>query len=282
MTFEEFKEHIANEIKNCLPEEYKDATVEINRINRTDKSYDGLIVKKPKETIAPTINMDECYRMYDGDNMDDILQMITDIIKTGVPDYIKNMPDLSDYDSIRTKLYMRLSNYEAKKEFFDTLPHKCIEDLVVTYHVMMNDGKDGVSSVTITQEMLDHLGVTEERLHRDALISAPNVMPATLSNLGDMFDGFSGPKVTVVSTMQQVYGAASILYPSVMDLLSGGERVYILPSSIHEVLVHHESNPDISHLKETVETANKSVVSEDDWLSDHVYVYENGRLKIAM
>jgi hypothetical protein len=57
-----------------------------------------------------------------------------------------------------------------------------------------------------------------------------------------------------------------------------GEDFYILPSSIHELLVLPRSMMDANELQEMVKCVNATVVNPEDVLSDGVYAYTNGTL----
>ena len=72
-----------------------------------------------------------------------------------------------------------------------------------------------------------------------------------------------------------------ILYKSEFKAFANkqGSNLYILPSSVHELIVIPESrlgNIDmaLSGLKNMVETVNKEEVSSEDKLSDSVYYYD--------
>ena len=56
---------------------------------------------------------------------------------------------------------------------------------------------------------------------------------------------------------------------------------YILPSSKHECLAIDAKLQPVEELKKTVQEINKNIVSQEDWLSDTVYVVKNHILEIA-
>lgn len=55
-----------------------------------------------------------------------------------------------------------------------------------------------------------------------------------------------------------------------------GERFYILPSSVHElILIKDDGICELEHLKDMVHAVNRTAVMPEEVLSDNVYVYDN-------
>ena len=74
-----------------------------------------------------------------------------------------------------------------------------------------------------------------------------------------------------------INGAATIFYPGALEAFAQevGQDFYILPSSIHEVLLIAKSEVEDSRdLKDMVWEANRTVVSERERLSDQVLYYD--------
>ena len=105
-------------------------------------------------------------------------------------------------------------------------------------------------------------------------------MPIGLSN-----EGVNG-QIYVATNKEGVNGASVILYPNLLrDFgIKIGESFYILPSSIHEVILVPESlGAQAQVLIEMVKDVNRIAVAEDEVLSDNVYLYDldNDEIKIA-
>ncbi len=80
----------------------------------------------------------------------------------------------------------------------------------------------------------------------------------------------------VLSNTQKLYGAACILYVNILEKFSGliNSDFYILPSSVHEVILlpvsEHSSTPA---LLDMVTKINKTQVEESEILADSVYYF---------
>ena len=60
------------------------------------------------------------------------------------------------------------------------------------------------------------------------------------------------------------------------------EKVAILPSSIHEVLlIPWDSSEDIGYLRDMVTEINTTQVQLEEVLSNNVYIYDGNEIKIA-
>lgn len=272
--FNEFKKVVTENIKKYLPESYQDADVIINKTTNSVETYDGMIVKRPSDIVVPTINLNGFFEEYSGD-MTALLKEIAEKITMKVPDEIKKLQEyVEDYEKVKDNLFIKLGFSENEKR--EDIVHRDIGDITITYYIAI-----GSSSLAITDSILDTYDITEEQLYNDAVKNTAEKIPYTAQNLGMIFGMDDGPNITVLSNEEGYLGAATMLYPDVLENISGGKRVYILPSSIHEILINHNSNADTEHLLEVVQSANKAVVEPEEKLSDHVFVYENGKISVA-
>lgn len=79
----------------------------------------------------------------------------------------------------------------------------------------------------------------------------------------------------VITNTKGLNGACSILYENNIHELATklGTDLYILPSSIHECIALPVGAVELCDVAGMVETANRTEVSADEQLSDHVYYY---------
>ena len=93
-------------------------------------------------------------------------------------------------------------------------------------------------------------------------------------------------KMYVLSNKLKNYGAACIAYPYILDMLAGvlKENFYVLPSSVHEVIIVPESSQiRQSELERMVREINETQVPEEEILSNHAYFYyaQEGKLQLG-
>ena len=80
----------------------------------------------------------------------------------------------------------------------------------------------------------------------------------------------------VLTNRLQLYGAGCMLYDGVLETFATarGCDLYVLPSSVHEVLLMPVSEKfSKEELDEMILQVNREHVSREDILSDHVYRY---------
>lgn len=92
----------------------------------------------------------------------------------------------------------------------------------------------------------------------------------------------NGSATYLMSNTEKVNGAAAIIDPNNMDLARSymQDDFYILPSSVHEVLLVKQNQMSVEELEDMVKTVNASAVALQDRLSDHVYKYDFARHEI--
>ena len=98
---------------------------------------------------------------------------------------------------------------------------------------------------------------------------------------GELFD-LGGMNVYVVTNFETVRGAAAILIREAMEKL--WEMIgdfYILPSSVHELIVSTDMPPE--DLKDMVREVNDSeYVDEDELLSYNIYRYDHEKKEVVI
>jgi len=302
MNFEQFVEDVKAEIKHYLPDEFKDAQIDVLQHTKLNDSYLGMTVRNDEQTIAPTINLNHYYEMFQefDENLDIVMQQVADLV-TLKPIHI-DMSMFMNYEIAKEHLFIRVSDAERNDEILERLPHKRIENLAITYHIVADIGDEGIGSTPITYQMLRGYGITEEQLHQDALENSPKIFPAKVEAIGSMMNkmmredmrhsgmsdeeidlyfenmGLNEPNpLTVVTNEHQTNGAAVLFYPGQMEKL--GESVkgdfFILPSSTHEVLIlPDDGGMTYQELKAMVMEINSTQVSPEDRLADEVYHYD--------
>ena len=88
----------------------------------------------------------------------------------------------------------------------------------------------------------------------------------------------------VLTNKERHDGAAMIACPEVLQTVHGlmGDDYYILPSSVHEVLIVPKHIPLLlEDMQKTVRQINEESVEPIDRLSDNVYEFDGRNLKIA-
>ena len=303
MNYEEFKNEVQANILNYLPEEYKNYTVYVNQqLKNNNVVLDGLFINDDGK-VAPMIYLNDFYEQYkQGVKLEDILRKIADI---RVNKNIESESDylwIVDYEKAKEHLVCRIVNRDDNLELLEKVPHKIVEDLAVTYHVIVANinGLDG--NVRVTNEILEMYGISQEELHEQALENMRKINPPIFVPLRKMivemlekrleklkeqaeegqdiieslFEDADRSKLYVLTNRGKIDGAAAILDQEIMKEISKevGGNFYIIPSSIHEVLIMPVDCMDYESLEEIIKDVNNTQVSQEEKLSDYAYEYD--------
>jgi hypothetical protein len=190
-------------------------------------------------------------------------------------------------------LSMEVVSTERNAEILQNVPHKDIEDMAVVYRFqVVSEGAD-VGSILVTNQMLDNYGISAEQLHEDAVRNAPEIKPLVIQGMGEVLAkqmgvedlemlGLNIPpeqeQMFVASVEGNVHGAGVIAYEDFMEKASErvGGSFFILPSSIHEILIIPDNgNFDLKTLENMVREVNATTVDPADKLTDSVYHYDS-------
>lgn len=138
----------------------------------------------------------------------------------------------------------------------------------------------------IRNEHMKWWNVTTEELHELAVENSKRILPVAVESIKDVVRKGIGEEAAammepffdmyVVSNKYATNGAAAIFYSDILEEISAAEQsdVVVIPSSIHEVLViPYDEGMDMDVFAQMVQTVNRSELSNEDILSDHVYMY---------
>jgi len=301
MNYEAFLDKAAMALQACLDKDpeipVRGARVGIKSVSKLQGgSYRGLCVDFPGGELCASFNAGPYYQSFmEGKPLEDLVPPMLDQVRLILSrdDFSMDWTDLS-YRSCRERLMLEVISFKKNEDQLRALPHRRIEDLALVYRLDFGTRGTSNASALITHSLLAHFGLEEEALYHDAMEIVPKKNPLvlrplaeTLRDLGD----FPSPAAAdtnflyLASNQTCLMGASVLAYPDfgrrVLEVL--GEDFYILPSSIHEVLVLPVSREPIApSLPEIVRSVNRFQVAPEDVLSDNVYHYRAGEDRIRL
>jgi len=288
MRYEQFCKLVERTIGIYLPEEWGKCETHLyyaDKMNNVKKV--GITFQKFGEKTSPTIYLEEFYDQFmQGASFESIC---TEIVKM-YDHCMENGLDTSflegfKLENIKDKITMRMMNYKDNRMFLREVPHKMVDDLAVYYVVTIQADEDSIASMLIRDEHLEALGISKDELHQIAMDNTRKLHPPELARINDKLYGITanllesdvvneGDQLYVLTNSIGQYGAVNVLYPDIAEKAKKviGEDYYILPSSLHEVLLMAKSlGHDPKYLGEMVREINMNQVDKEDRLSDHVY-----------
>jgi len=300
-SFDDFKHDVVDNIKNYLPKEYASADVYISGVMKNnDQKLDGLIIKTDGVNIAPTIYLNDYYKRLQEDDeydLDDVLKSISKLYLDNAVSSDFDMSKILDFNTARDNISCRIINAEYNERYLSDKPHETIEDLAVVYYVDLgSDEKGNIMSAPITTKIMDLYGVDIDMLHQVAIRNMNINNKPCFMDIISLIEQISnhhpsylpedlGIGVYVLTNENKMHGAAALLNEDVMDQVSNklGDNFYILPSSIHEVILLKNSNEfDPNYLINMVKDINRREIRSDEKLSDNIYSYDSKNHKISI
>lgn len=275
MDKEEFEKSVLNGLAVLLPEK-RFIAMDINKLGRT---YRGIITEGESGAIADLDNASE--KHLHGEPLEEAITAIADFLTQPVK--TEEYSFLNDWDAVKDKLFIRLSNAEWNKAALENVPHKRLLDLAITYHILIDADLESQSTSIVSHNMLKRWGIDTSELDEAAMVSAPKLFPAEIAHIRKyVWFPDSNAKMIVITNEKMVDGAAAILYPGVLDKLHQmlGDMFILFPSSIHELLAVPYKGESADDLKKMVRMINKTRVDEPDRLSDNVYLVRDSWIEL--
>lgn len=301
-----FAETVAREIKEYLPASYEDLECKVvEQQENNGGCLSGICFQMPGQRVAPIIYMEPYYqKVCQGEDVHEVKKLIAEMIKQSkvMQSRIEKV-NVTDFVSVKDHLFAMLINTRANRHTLLDLPHLEIEDLSVIFYLKLPvpDG-DEIGSIKITNDLMEQWGIEKEELLNTVFQNMQKTESPILSglesvmsecifgepaeNLLENTESYSGNPIEmmyVLSNKSRHYGAAALMFPGVMGKVSQifPEGFYILPSSIHEVIITPK-NEDVTpqELGRLVREINRDQLAREDILSDHVYEYDLEKGKI--
>lgn len=295
-----FKSFI-KQVKKQLIDYYSDrAIVEVTEVLKTNgKRETGLsIVFKDKDAVAvPVIYMDSLYQAYK-DGATSIEECVERIIEIRAENNdigcFENITDIiSNWEVAKSCVYPRLINTKYNKELLESLVHYDFLDLSVIFIIRGQRDKDGgFKSIKITKDLFNNYGIDMDTLKEVALknMKADNYkferMEDIFRLMEDRPDERSDERsddealecapgnMYVLSNNGGIFGATGVLDEELLKKNLKDKDFYLIPSSVHEMIVVPAESVDVEELTEMIHSVNDTVVNVTDRLSNHPYLYK--------
>ena len=298
--FEDFCDYVQMSIKDHLPVEQQNAKVTINNVMKNNGlTLHGVVVHPEGQCVAPTIYLEGFFKQYEeGADLDSVMDKIAGTISEhlNTPEEFSDVAQMySNYDAVKDKIVMAVVNTAKNRELLSQVPHTEREDLSLIYKVVVGTDADGIGSITIRNEHMEQWGVTVDEIHEMAMKNTKEILPVTVQTMTEvmreMFGSDGMPEemaemmfsdmplnqqMFIISNKSKVNGAASMFYEDTLSELADkiGTSLYILPSSVHEVIAVSTDMGTPEALAGMVREVNGGQVAPEEQLSDHVYKFD--------
>lgn len=258
----------------------------------------GLLILSREGNIIPTIYLEGYLKAYhEGTPIEEITGRILsvyreDAVKKGRVD----MTFFRHFESVKDRICYRLIGKKGNEELLREIPHVGFLDLEIGFYYAYSDETIGEGSIAIHNSHMEMWHTSTEELYRLARENTPRLFPWKCLTPEALFPGEGGGgmpflkedtifrDIRVLTNSKTRYGAACLLYPDVLETQAASwtDRFYILPCSVHEVILIKASGTERPwELEWIVQEMNREQLAPDEVLSDRVYSYSLKSKKIS-
>jgi hypothetical protein len=289
----EIVKELVKEVKRVVGDNYNVEEKIVTKNNDT-KLY-AVVISEEGKGVSPVIYVDE-YLNKISDGVMTLLEgakEILTIFESAKPSTCPSGQDFLNKEFILSYVEYQLINLALNKDLLEATPHKEFLDLAVVYRVFVNFGEES-GSFLMDNRTLENLKISETEIDKAAKV---NTLKAGFvkTSMYEMIKGVplsmeaeESPEqeMFVLTNIRKLYGSNILLYPN--ELKDVADRInddlYILPSSVHELITVPASFGSCEDLKKTVRNVNDTVLVSDEILSYSVYRYSRkvGSIEIAV
>lgn len=252
----------------------------------------GILVKKEGEQVAPTFYLEEQFTdwMSGKSTLDEVFEQLRKTYEQELLHNSKLPSQISfEWENFKKNVYMRIVNTEKNAELLEKVPHQEFLDLSIVYYhsVPMSHGING--TLLITNEHIKLLNISAEELHEQAKKNEELFHPSQLYSMFGEIDCATEEEASVLqklntssrmyilTTKSTTFGAIVMTEEKELKRFaqSISKNFYILPSSIHEIILVPETEESSAEdFASMVCDVNKTYVDPTEVLSNSVYYYD--------
>ena len=303
-TYEDFLNEFVNLMKANLSQYGMEVSI-VNKMRNNGILEKCIKVDIPGCNMSPSIGTLSLYEHYR--EFDDLVEMAQGLSEKIIEDKNRQIDTMSvlSKENILNSTYLMVVNAKSNQKLLADTPHYFIAEGELAVIPRLNISITEKSGfIIIKNDLLPKLQMTGDEILQVAKINTSEqnlfeinsllaeTMQAMEENGEDIADDFSEfftentPKTFVITNKDKKLGACCLACPEVIGTAveKMGFDCYILPSSIHEViLVEKKGNADeIEELRDMVNQVNRQSVPAAEILSDKVFVYNQKTKKIEI
>lgn len=295
MNYQQFVSAVEKNLNQKMEGGVKASCYTAVKNNGTERT--GVIIEAPGINISPTIYLEDYYDQYrKGRTIDETVDLLMQFYRTIRRDEPWDCSRLLDFEGVKDRIVFKLVNTEKNRAFLREAPHRPFLDLSIVFYVLLEVNSEGTAAMPVKDVHVERWGVKEEMLWEAGVANGMRLLPAEFITMRYalrecMFQKetdstgqnlLSDPEqdrdqMYVLSNQIRNYGAASIVYPHILEMIGSILRddFYVLPSSVHEVvIVPASAGIRCSEMDAMVREINQTQVAAEEVLSDRAYFYD--------
>lgn len=303
MNFTSFTKQISEKVSKEIGDCYQ---VRLNDVRKNNGVVlTGLTIIQDESNISPTIYLNHYYEDYINGSTT-LTHIVSNVMDTYNKNKVRESVDMRyflNYEDIKQHVVYKLINTEKNKELLEDIPHIEFLDLSIVFQCLITQKELGTASILIHNTHLRLWDISMDTLYQQAKENTPKLMPYEIKNIAqvlcdilqeensEQFDhnecveqSSDSVPMFVLSNKSKIEGAACMLYHNLLcDFAETiNSSFYIIPSSIHEVLLlPTEKVKESAEILNMIKEINDTQVSKEEVLSYSLYFYDRQIRKIV-
>lgn len=242
-----------------------------------------------------SVHVEELYVAYqNGIRLNTIVDYIcSDVLHAKIIYVYDKTKELMDYDTAKSRLFVRLINYDRNADILRDVVHKTLGDIVFTVYAIVDENEFGIVSTKVLKSMVKKWDKNEDDIFNEAIKNTYYLTPPRIykwegvlcdesyagesfmndEDICDLDKSFSG---NTLSTTRKTNGAIAVFLPGVAERIAEllDSDFYMVFTSIHEVMIHSTgSGVDPKDLKLVLQDILRKVTPSSDYLTEKIYKY---------
>ena len=289
MNYQQFVTIIKNKLAQKLNE---DISLQIHTaLKNNSKERVGITITDKHINISPTIYLEEYFQQFkEGIPISHIVNSIINVYHEVKFEHNWNVQSVKDFELMQSKIVYKLILANKNELLLQSMPFVAYLDFAIVFYILFEIDESGTATIPITHELMQIWGVTLNEIQQYAFQNAPKLLPSVFKPMKVIVDELLGETIRhcdysenlmfVLTNSLKSFGAACILYDGMLQEISEqlGENFFVLPSSIHEMIIIPESNsPSRVLLNEMLTDVNQTHVADEEILAERVYYYNRDK-----
>lgn len=253
---------------------------EVRKNNGVHKN--ACTVRYNESQIAPTVYLEPYYDHFlHGEAVAESAENILQYCRRKTPETTFPADFFKEYGTVRGRLGIKLIGTARNTAFLRDVPHVDFEDLSAVFFYLLEDPAFGNGMIIVRRTDMERWGKTTQDLYTDALENCPRMLPPLfrpLSEVLEVIQPVEEGELYLLTNESALYGAGVVLYPGMLQEAADyiGKDYFILPSSVHEVILLPDGGECAAELLQIVTEINHTQVIEEEILTDSVYHFSSG------
>lgn len=242
-----------------------------------------------------SVHVEELYVAYqNGIRLNTIVDYICSDVLHAKSIYVYDKTkELMDYDTAKSRLFVRLINYDRNADILRDVVHKTLGDIVFTVYAIVDENEFGIVSTKVLKSMVKKWDKNEDDIFNEAIKNTYYLTPPRIykwegvlcdesyagesfmndEDICDLDKSFGG---NILSTTRKTNGAVAVFLPGVAEKIAEllDSDFYMVFTSIYEVMIHSTgSGVDPKDLKLVLQDTLRKATPSSDYLTEKIYKY---------